>query len=79
LIFLQELRPLLARWLLLFIVKLGVKLLDEDELCAWVEHGSAPAEAKASALERDVWQVIYMYIIYIYIYVYIYIYIYIYI
>ena len=52
-----ELRPLLARWMILFILKLGVKLLDEAEMIVWIEHGQPPKENKASALERDAWQV----------------------
>lgn len=55
--YLRELRPLLARWLLLFIVKLGVTLLDEEEMFAWIEKGKAPREVKTQALQRDVWQV----------------------
>jgi hypothetical protein len=53
----DHLRPLLALWLLLYIVKLGVKSLDEEEMRAWIEHGQPPRKGKATALERDAWQV----------------------
>ena len=53
----RELRPLLARWLLLLLLKLGVKQIDEEEMLGWLEHGRSPPEVKASALKRHVWQV----------------------
>lgn len=53
----EKLRPLLALWLLLYIIKMGVTSLDEEEMRAWIEHGQPPPKGKAAALERDAWQV----------------------
>ena len=52
-----ELRPLLARWLVLLLTKLGLKRLDAEEQFKWLHERVVPPASKMRALEREVWQV----------------------